>query len=554
MIKSILTGVISALTLISIAGPSNAAQDRPNILLIVAEDMSPRIGALGDPVAVTPNIDKLAEQASIYPHMFTAAGVCAPSRAALITGRYQTTINAQHMRTRDPVPFLVSGGPVQYDAVPPAEVKAFPEILRAAGYYTFNTRKTDYQIGNPFTIWDENGMDPDWSGRTDPDQPFFGMVNPQASHESGLFDEENWFRSFGNFMTVAVRRLMFGEVEKVVSPDDVTVPPYYPDTPKVREGIAQQYNIIARMDQTVGEWIKRLEDAGLRDNTIIIFTTDHGDGLPRAKRTLYDSGILVPFMIVWPDGMKPANEQTHQLHSFIDIAPTLLELAGVDRPDWMQGRSILSGAPRDFIYAQGDRFDAQMDRVRAVRDFNYKLIVNEFPELPAMLPIAFRMNLPMMEDLSPPRPREELPREMWNSLGDQRDPVELYDLRTDPHEVNNLADSAALVEVRQRLMKALTDWRAQIDDTQFDELEMIEAQWPGLEQPVTATPQILADGDATHITCETGGASIGYRFAEDDEDHWRLYTGPIPLSAGQVVEAKAIRYGYAESEIATLAD
>jgi len=178
--------------------------------------------------------------------------------------------------------------------------------------------------------------------------------------------------------------------------------------------------------------------------------------------------------------------------------------------------------------------------------------VNEVPGLPALLPVAFRMNLPMMDDLTPARPRSELPRAQWNSMGDTRDPVELYDIIADPYEVNNLADDPAYAAVKDRLLTDLAAWRAQIDDTHFDELAMVEAQWPGLEQPVTATPVITATNGLVTITSATEGASIGYRYGTDDEAPWHLYTAPIALPAGQILQAKAIRYGYAESDITLL--
>ena len=243
--------------------------------------MSPRLGAYGDAVARTPVLDRLARESVRYTRAFTTAPVCAPSRAAIITGMYQTAIGAQHMRTtEDRVPEL----PGPYLAVPPFYVKAFPEYLRAAGYYTTNRAKTDYQFGVPFTIWDEVGRNAHWRNRADKSQPFFSVFNLEVTHESQIFPSSPARQG---------KRL-------ITDPKELQVPPYYPDTPLVREELARVYDNIADMDAQVGELLKQLEDDGLAENTIVFYWSDHGDGVPRSKRSLYDSGLRVPLMIRWP--------------------------------------------------------------------------------------------------------------------------------------------------------------------------------------------------------------------------------------------------------------
>ena len=185
---------------------------RPNIVWISNEDMSPRLGAYGDALARTPVLDRLARESVRYTSAFTTAPVCAPSRAAIITGMYQTAIGAQHMRTtEDRVPEL----PGPYLAVPPFYVKAFPEYLRAAGYYTTNRAKTDYQFGVPFTIWDDLGRDAHWRNRADKSQPFFSVFNLEVTHESQIFPSSPARKG----------------KPLVTDPAKVQVPPYYPDTP-----------------------------------------------------------------------------------------------------------------------------------------------------------------------------------------------------------------------------------------------------------------------------------------------------------------------------------
>ena len=292
--------------------PAARTPSRPNIVWISNEDMGPRLGAYGDRLARTPVLDRLAKASIRYTHAFTTAPVCAPSRAAIITGMYQQAIGAQHMRTTEnTVPEL----PGPYLAVPPFYVKAFPEYLRAAGYFTSNRVKTDYQFGVPFTIWDDLGQNAHWRNRPDPSQPFFSVFNLEITHES---------RSFPSSPSRKGKPL-------VTDPAAIQVPPYYPDTPLVREELARHYDNIADMDAQVGEILTQLEADGLAENTVVFYWSDHGDGVPRAKRSLYDSGLRVPLMIRWPRSLAPPfapGTVSDELVSAIDLAPTTLTVAG----------------------------------------------------------------------------------------------------------------------------------------------------------------------------------------------------------------------------------
>src|SRR5918994_2260109 len=275
MHRTRLPAVLMTLVL-SVAGvPAAAGQGtpqgpgRPNILWISNEDMSPRLGAYGDGLARTPTLDRLAKESVRFTNAFTTAPVCAPSRAAIITGMYQNAIGAQHMRTTENT---VAELPGPYLAVPPSYVKAFPEYLRAAGYYTSNRAKTDYQFGTPFTIWDDLGNQAHWRNRADKSQPFFSVFNLEITHESRIFPSSP-ARAGKPLGTDAAK---------------LQVPPYYPDTPLVREELARMYDNIADMDAQVGAILKQLEEDGLADNTIVFYWSDHGDGIPRGKRSLYD--------------------------------------------------------------------------------------------------------------------------------------------------------------------------------------------------------------------------------------------------------------------------
>ena len=329
---------------------SNAALSRPNILLLVAEDLSARLGAYGDHVALTPNIDRLASEGIRYTRMFTTATVCAPSRAALITGIHQISFGAQHHRTStSPV-----GG---YSAVPPKGMQAFPELLRRTGYYTFTDDKLDYQFSGtkagsgPFTIWDDEGSAAHWRNRPQ-GRPFFGLINFLETHESGVMDPWGMPRNRGHVRSILMRHLRGLVSDSVTDPSDVVVPPYYPDSPEVRQDMARHYDNIHAMDDRVGEIVDELRKDGLLDNTVVIWTTDHGDGLPRSKRELYDTGTNVPMIVRFPDRQR-AGEVDARLVSFVDLAPTILSMAGVEPREYHRGINFLL-QNRDYAFASKD--------------------------------------------------------------------------------------------------------------------------------------------------------------------------------------------------------
>ena len=530
------------------------AKTPPNILVLMAEDLSARVGAFGDPVAVTPNIDALAAEGTRYTETFTAAGVCAPSRAAFVTGMHQISIGAQHMRTS-------SHPQGEYRAVPPPEVKAFPELLRAAGYYTFTDGKLDYQFSGtlagtgPETIWDEEASAGYWAGRESPSQPFFGLINFEETHESGVFTQllEGYPHSMVHFVMQGVRTLVLGipSGDGTVQPEQITLPPYYPDTPTVRSDLARHYKNIELMDGRVGLILDQLEKDGLADSTIVVWTTDHGDGLPRSKRDLYDSGIRVPMVIRWPEAYRPEGVEPGDLDarliSFVDLAPTLLELAGVEPPSYMQGSSFASTDQeiRDYVFASRDRIDGFEDRERAARDHRYKYIRSWNPSQPNGHPLAFRDNLEMMREFWALREAGQLDsvQELWfQPTGEER----LYDTESDPFEIRNLASDPAHQATLNRMRKALAEWQTRVPDwSEQPESEMAESMWPGGRQPVTEEPRFSLNEDQVEISSSTPGASIQYRV---DDGPWKIYTAPLPIRKGSVIQAQAVRYGYQTSE------
>lgn len=532
---------------------SEAAKSvRPNIVWISTEDMSPHLGAYGDKLARTPTLDRLAAQSIRYRRAFSTAPVCAPSRAAIITGMYQNAIGAQHMRTtEDTVPEL----PGPYLAVPPFYVKAFPEYLRAAGYYTTNRVKTDYQFGTPFTIWDEVTDSAHWRKRRDKSQPFFSVFNLTVTHESQIFPSS------------AARK---GK-PPVTAADRIQVPPYYPDTPAIRDELARMYDNIADMDGQVNEILRQLEEDGLADSTIIFFWSDHGDGVPRAKRTLYDSGLHVPLMIKCPASVRCApfapGAVSPDLVSLLDLAPTVLALAGLDIPGHMQGRVLLgpnAAAAPAYVFAARDRMDIEYDMMRSARDARFLYIRNFSPELPYAGHITYRNQSAIMQEWLRRQAEGTLTGAPSLWMRTSRPAEELYDVQADPYQINDLAANPAHRATLVRMRTAVADWMSRIGDQGLiNEPELIQRMWPGGVQPQTAQPYILPRRTANVpsrtetiamtsplevvVYVPTQGASIGYTTEEGPSAKWHLYTGPIRVDAPATIRAKAIRYGYKES-------
>jgi N-sulfoglucosamine sulfohydrolase len=535
------------------------AQAAPNILMLVAEDLSPRIGAYGDSVAQTPTLDALAQQSVRYTNAYTTAGVCAPSRAALLMGQHQISFSGMHMRT--------STGPLgEYLARPPSALKAFPEMLRRAGYFTFTDSKLDYQFSGvragsgPFSIWDAQGAAAHWRQRR-PGQPFFGLINFMQTHESGVMRIDVAPYSAAHAATQRMRKANGLVAAEITNPAKVQLPPYYPDLPEIRADIARHYDNVAAMDAQVASILQALADDGLADNTIVIWTTDHGDGLPRAKRELFDSGLKVPLLVLVPKALRSKlptqgrwqpGSSDDRLVSFVDLAPTVLDMAGVQvsaevRAQW-HGVNFLT-SQRQAIFASRDRIDEVMDRQRAVRDQRFKYIRSWYPEVPGGHPLAYRDNLDMMQALRTAFRRGELNRlqaQWFEGPGEEQ----LYDLLEDPHEVNNLALKAnaddRLRNHRARLRGLLIDWLARVGDTAATaEAKLREGLLVEGSVPQTPTPNMRWQGDSL-VLSDAGNASIGYRFT--DGEPWRLYQTPFAITH-QSVQVKAVRYGWRESKV-----
>jgi N-sulfoglucosamine sulfohydrolase len=525
-----ITGILALGSILGACQVTEKEPERPNILLITVEDIGPMLGCYGDPVAKTPVLDQLAKDGVMFTNVFATMGVCAPARASLITGMYPSSIGANNMRTS--ARYLPDGIP-PHEAVPPAEVKCYTEFLRVAGYYTTNNEKTDYQFAPPITAWDENSRSAHWRNRPD-GMPFFSIFNIMTSHESQIWDRAN--------------------DPVVIRPEDVILPPYFPDTYIVRRDVARAHSNNTIMDREVGEIIQQLKDDGLYDKTIIVFYSDHGGPLPRQKREIYDSGIHVPFIIRFPNNQF-AGTVVNDLISFVDIPPTMLSLAGIKPPDYMQGQAFLGNykaEPRQYIYAARDRVDSEYDIRRGVRDHKYKYIRNYRPEVGAYQDVAFRYNIPMMMEMLRMRDAGLLNEDQVYYFRTTKEPEELYDLAKDPYELNNIASDPNYTSVLARMRNVHEQWMIDIDDKGLmPEKELVWMMWPGGIQPETASPVMEQVPEGVTLSSETDGASIAYMINKNTpEPHkrWLLYHQPIAVSAGDTLSVVAIRIGYKQSE------
>ncbi len=432
----------AALFLLLLVGTSlslAAEAARPNILWITSEDHGPHMGCYGDTYATTPQVDGLAKRGLLYAHCWSNAPVCAPARTTLITGMYPPSLGAEHMRSMVPMP---------------AGKKMYPQFLREAGWYCANNAKEDYNIEKPGQVWDESSATAHWRNRKD-GQPFFAVFNSLKSHESQIRTRPH---------------------TQVHDPAKVRVPAYHPDTPEVRQDWAQYYDQVSEADADAGIRLKEIEDAGLMDDTIIFYYADHGSGMPRNKRWPYNSGLQVPLVVYIPEkfaALRPPEYQaggtSRRLVSFVDFAPTVLSLAGVKPPDWMQGHAFLGkyiAQPQPYLHGFRGRMDERLDLVRSVTNGRYVYVRNYMPHL------IYGQHLNYMRQTPTTRVWEQLHKDgKLNAVQDKfwnpKPPEELYDLMTDPDEVKNLADSPDYAPMKMKLRAAQMEHAQRIRDVGF---------------------------------------------------------------------------------------
>ncbi|WP_146849061.1 sulfatase-like hydrolase/transferase [Brevifollis gellanilyticus] len=411
--------------------------DRPNILWLTSEDHGPQMGCYGDTYATTPNVDALAAKGMLFNKCWSNGPVCAAARTTIIMGMYPPSTGGEHMRSMTQMP---------------KGTKMYPQLLREAGYFCTNNSKEDYNLAKTKETWDESSGNAHWKKRKD-GQPFFAIFNETCSHESQIRTRPH---------------------EQVHDPKGVRVPAYHPDTPEVRQDWAQYYDQVTLADASAGKRLKELEAAGLAEDTIIFYYADHGSGMPRSKRWPCNSGLHVPLVVYFPpkwQHLAPKEYKTggksDRLVSFVDLAPTLLSIIGVQPPEWMQGHAFagkFQSEPQPFIYGFRGRMDERYDAVRSVTDGRYVYVRNFMPHLSQAQHVSYQFQTPTTQvwrklyDEGKTTPEQSI---FWTQ---PKAAEELYDLQSDRDEVHNLADKPEHAEVLAKMRQAQESLAVKIRD------------------------------------------------------------------------------------------
>jgi arylsulfatase A-like enzyme len=423
-----------------------AARDRPNVLWLVAEDLGPELGCYGTPQVWTPNLDRLAAEGVRYTRAYTTAPVCSASRSAFMTGMYQTTIGAHNHRSHRDDGYRLPPG-----------VMVITDRMRAADYYTANVRSLPKSLGFSGTgktdwnfTYDGEPFDCDRWADLKPHQPFLAQINFQETH-----------RAF--------------DAPRKADPAKVVIPPYYPDHPGTRRDWAQYLDAASELDRKVGLILRQLESDGLAENTIIVFIGDHGQCHVRGKQFCYEEGLHIPLIIRWPaTSARPASFEpgtvSDRLIAAIDLAPTFLAIAGVRRPEGMEGEIFLgdhAAPPREYVFGARDRCDETVFRLRTVRDARYRYIRNFTPERPFLQANEYKeRSYPVWNLLKELDAQGKLTPVQKVLTAPTMPPEELFDLSHDPHEIQNIANSAAPEHqaALRRLRAVLERWIEETGD------------------------------------------------------------------------------------------
>ena len=506
------------------------AQIKPNIIWLVAEDQSPDFFPMyGDSTIALPNIESLSSDGVVFTNAYTPVPVCAPTRSAIITGMYPTTLGTHNMRTynaysKENQPSI---GIPSYSPLVPDGVKMFTEYLRKEGYYCTNNAKEDYNFKAPESGWDESSSTAHWRNRPK-GVPFFSVFNFNVCHESGIWKQ--------------------GEEELYVSPDSITVPPYFPDNDVIRHDLAVNYSNLKRLDEQLGAIINQLKEDGLYENSIIFFYGDHGGPFPRHKRALYDTGIKLPLVIKFQDNLKKSNYDD-QILSFIDFAPTLLSWAGINPPKVMQGKARF-GVYKDstaskYVFATSDRFDEMYDKLRAVRTKRFKYIRNYNTDISNAMAVKYREQMPMMQNMMSLQASGKLDSlaSLWFRIPKPEE--ELYDTQNDPYELVNLSDQTQWQDTLVHLRTVLNTWIKETNDLgRYPEKDLMAMWFPNGEPPKLEPLQMVEKGEKINLISKKSDATIIWK--QPGDVSWHIFSQPLDKKASFI--AKAVRIGYTDSD------
>jgi arylsulfatase A-like enzyme len=416
---------------------------RPNVLWLIGEDMCADLGCYGTAQVWTPNLDRLAAQGVRYTRAFTTAPVCSASRSAFMTGMYQTTIGAHNHRSHRDDGYRLPDG-----------VRLLTDWLRDAGYFTANIRQVTKELrGTGKTDWnftpEGKPYDTDRWDELKRHQPFYAQINFSEAHRG-----DSW---------PAARR----DNPRLADPSKAKLPPYYPDHPIARDDWANYLDAITALDRKVGVVLKKLEEDGLADDTVVVFFGDHGRCMVRGKQWCYDSGLGIPLIIRWPKNFPPPprfkpGSVDGRLIAAIDLAATTLAIAGVRKPPKMQGQVFLgpdADPARQYVFGARDRCDETVFRIRTVRDRRYRYIRNFMPERPFLQINRYKeASYPMIPLMRKLHAEGKLNATQAVLLAPSRPAEELYDLEHDPYEIHNLVQSPEHQAVLRRLRDVLDEW------------------------------------------------------------------------------------------------
>ena len=527
------------------------AQEPYNILWLSCEDIGPVMGAYGTKHIKTPNIDRLAQEGVLFEKAYATVGVCAPSRASIITGMYPINIGTHNMRTGNhwgyhspeeeayetaiKVKDKTGRNVPQYSVVPPSFVRCFSEYMREAGYYCTNNAKCDYQFNCPISAWDEVGNNAHYQHRK-PNQPFFAVFNHGITHESQIWKQQ--------------------KEPITVDTAQIQIPQYFADIPLVRRDVGRKYSNIEQLDQQIGEWLQKLEDENLLDKTIIFFWSDHGGPLLRQKRAVGNSGLHVPLIVRFPD-KRMAGKRVDDIVSLMDLGPTVMSLAGIKPPKHMHGKAFLgeykTNESHQYAFGSADRFDEHTEMSRSVIDGRFVYIRNYIMDQPYTYPLFYREQIEMTKALIKLNKNGVLKGEAAYIFQASKPYEELYDLQNDPDEVHNLSNDPKHQTKLKELRTALSEWQLAMHDKGFiPEHDLVNLMWPNGTQHITAQVEFTDNKNTISLSSPTEGASIVYQLNDSiGSDHWNLYINPIKLKKGKLV-ARAIRIGYQTSDIISI--
>ncbi|MEM6334728.1 MAG: sulfatase [Planctomycetota bacterium] len=428
--------------------------DKPlNFIFLQGEDTGRHQGCYGDPFAHTPHLDRLAAQGTRFTNAFSPAPVCAPSRSATVTGQHAVKHGAHLMRS------CVTAPP-----------RLFTQELIDAGYTVNWTNKTDFNFTPPDAFATQRS---DWLAQLEqgqrPDGPFFFYFNYPFTHESGMWPA-------GTEPNIGNNLPPIGPLPDPGVPDiaedtlaRIPVPPYLPDTPTTRASLFRYYRHLADQDAYVGRVLAALDHAGLADSTVVVYFSDHGRGLVREKRWLYEAGIHMPLIVRAPahTDLAPPATVRDDLVSWVDLAPTVLALAGIDIPQNYDGRFFLGPNTQpepDCVFAARDRMDEGTDRLRAARDRRHLYIRNDFADRPYAQRLWYMELSPVTRELRELHAAGKLTPQQSLWFATEKPNEELYDTATDPHCLTNLADNPAHADTLARLRQATADWQDRTND------------------------------------------------------------------------------------------